>query len=56
MRAFTLESFDAPPRLRDDLPEPPAANELLVRVRTSSVNGAPAAQSREFGMPAQRST
>ena len=44
MRAFTLDSFDAPPRLRDDLPEPrPAANELLVRVRTSSVNGADAA-------------
>jgi NADPH2:quinone reductase len=44
MRAFTLDSFDAPPRLRDDLSEPrPAPNELLVRVRTSSVNGADAA-------------
>jgi NADPH2:quinone reductase len=44
MRAFTLDSFDAPPRLRADLSEPrPAANELLVRVRTSSVNGADAA-------------
>jgi NADPH:quinone reductase len=41
MRAFTLDSFDAPPRLREDLSEPrPAANELLVRVVTSSVNGA----------------
>jgi len=39
MRAFTLDSFDAQPALRDDLPEPdPAANELLVRVRASSVN------------------
>jgi NADPH2:quinone reductase len=44
MRAFTLDSFDAPPRLRDDLLKPrPTANELLVRVRTSSVNGADAA-------------
>lgn len=44
MRAFTLDSFDAPPRLRDDVPEPrPAANELLVRVHASSVNGADAA-------------
>jgi NADPH:quinone reductase-like Zn-dependent oxidoreductase len=44
MRAFTLDSFDAPPRLRDDLPEPrPAANQLVVRVLTSSVNGADAA-------------
>jgi NADPH:quinone reductase len=41
MRAFTLDSFDAPPRLREDLSEPrPAANELLVRVVASSVNGA----------------
>jgi NADPH2:quinone reductase len=39
MRAFTLDSFDSPPRLRDDVPEPRAAdNELLVRVRASSVN------------------
>ena len=39
MRAFTMDSFDAPPALRDDLPEPhPAANELLVRVHGSSVN------------------
>ncbi len=39
MRAFTLESFDAQPALRDDLPEPePRANELRVRVHASSVN------------------
>ncbi len=44
MRAFTLDSFDSPPRLRDDLPEPrPADNELLVRVQASSVNPADAA-------------
>jgi NADPH:quinone reductase-like Zn-dependent oxidoreductase len=44
MRAFTLDSFDSPPRLRDDLPEPrPADNELLVRVHASSVNPADAA-------------
>jgi NADPH:quinone reductase len=44
MRGFTLDSFDAPPGLRDDLPEPQlAANQLLVRVLTSSVNGADAA-------------
>ena len=44
MRAFTLDSFGEPPRLRDDLPEPrPAANELLVRVHASSVNPADAA-------------
>ena len=39
MRAFTLDSFDAAPGLRDDLPAPrPAERELLVRVRASSVN------------------
>jgi NADPH:quinone reductase len=44
MRGFTLDSFDAPPGLRDDLLEPrPAANQLVVRVLTSSVNGADAA-------------
>ena len=44
MRAFTLDSFDSPPRLRDDLPEPlPAGNELLVRVHASSVNPVDAA-------------
>ncbi len=41
MRAFTLNSFDTQPALRDDLPEPHTAdNELLVRVHASSVNGA----------------
>jgi NADPH:quinone reductase len=41
MRAFTLDSFDKPPGLREDLPAPtPAENEVLVRVRASSVNGA----------------
>jgi len=44
MRAFTLDSFDSPPRLRDDLPEPHRADDqLLVRVRASSVNRADAA-------------
>jgi NADPH:quinone reductase len=39
MRAFTLGSFDAPPSLRDDLPEPVAGDdELVVRVHASSVN------------------
>jgi NADPH2:quinone reductase len=39
MRAFTLDSFDAPPALRDDIPEPELGdNELLVRVHASSVN------------------
>ena len=39
MRAFTLDSFDSQPRLRDDMPEPsPTAGELLVRVHASSVN------------------
>jgi NADPH:quinone reductase len=39
MRAFTLDGFDAPPALRDDLPAPtPSDNEVLVRVRSSSVN------------------
>ena len=41
MKAVTLETFDTPPALRDDLPAPtPAANEVLVRVRASSVNPA----------------
>jgi NADPH:quinone reductase len=40
MKAFALNSFDAPPGPRDDLPPPtPEANEVLVRVRASSVNG-----------------
>jgi NADPH:quinone reductase-like Zn-dependent oxidoreductase len=39
MRAFTLDSFDTQPHLRDDLAEPNVgANELLVRVHASSVN------------------
>jgi NADPH2:quinone reductase len=39
MRAFTLESFDAPAGLRDHLPTPqPADTDLLVRVQASSVN------------------
>jgi NADPH:quinone reductase len=39
MRAFTLDAFDTPPALRDDLPEPDVGpNDLLVRVRASSVN------------------
>jgi NADPH:quinone reductase len=39
MRGFTLDSFGASPAYRDDLPEPEVgANELLVRVRSSSVN------------------
>jgi NADPH:quinone reductase-like Zn-dependent oxidoreductase len=38
MKAFTLTSFDAPPAL-DDIPAPSTgAGEILVRVRTSSVN------------------
>jgi NADPH:quinone reductase-like Zn-dependent oxidoreductase len=44
MRAFTLDSFDTPPGLREDLPAPtPADNEVLVSVRASSVNGADSA-------------
>jgi NADPH2:quinone reductase len=39
MRAFTLDSFDAPPALRDDLPTPsPADDQVLVRVQASAVN------------------
>jgi NADPH:quinone reductase len=41
MRAFTLDSFDTPPGLRDDLPTPSVEpNEVLVSVHASSVNGA----------------
>ena len=39
MKAFTLDSLESQPALRGDLPEPsPAANEIVVRVRASSVN------------------
>ena len=39
MRAFTLDAFDSPPGLRDDLPEPsPADDQVLVRVQASSAN------------------
>ena len=41
MKAVTLDAFDTPPALRGDLPAPtPAPNEVLVRVRASSVNPA----------------
>lgn len=41
MKAVTLDAFDTPPALRDDLAAPtPAPNEVLVRVRASSVNPA----------------
>ena len=39
MRAITLDDFDSSPGLREDLPVPtPADNEVLVRVRASSVS------------------
>jgi NADPH:quinone reductase len=39
MRAVTLDAFDAAPAVRDDLPDPAvAADVLVVRVRASSVN------------------
>src|SRR3954447_2510125 len=39
MQAITLDSANASPTLREDLPEPtPADNEVLVRVHASSVN------------------
>jgi NADPH2:quinone reductase len=39
VRAFTLDSFDAPPGLREDLPAPEAGpGQLLVRVQASSVS------------------
>jgi NADPH2:quinone reductase len=44
MRAVTLDSFDAPPALREDLPTPsPADDELLVRMHASAVNPVDAA-------------
>src|SRR5215217_3708100 len=49
MKAVTLDAFDTPPRLRDDLPAPtPAAHEVLVRVHYSSIN--PADNSIAAGM------
>jgi NADPH2:quinone reductase len=49
MRAITLDSADAPPGLREDLPQPtPADNEVLVRVQASSAN--PADNSIAAGM------
>ena len=39
MRAFTLDSFDSQPALRDDIPEPHVADtDVLLRVHASSVN------------------
>jgi NADPH:quinone reductase-like Zn-dependent oxidoreductase len=39
MRAFTLDSFDTPPGLREDLPTPQVGpGQLLVRVQASSIN------------------
>jgi NADPH:quinone reductase len=41
MKAVTLNAFDAPPVVRDDLDAPtPGDNEVLVRVQATSVNGA----------------
>jgi NADPH2:quinone reductase len=49
VKAVTLNDFDTEPVLREDLPAPaPAANEVLVRVRASSVN--PADNSIAAGM------
>src|SRR5215211_93387 len=49
MKAVTLDAFDTPPALRDDLPAPtPAPTEVLVRVRASSAN--PADNSIAAGM------
>jgi NADPH:quinone reductase-like Zn-dependent oxidoreductase len=39
VKAFAMDSLDAPAALRNDLPEPaPGENEVLVRVRASSAN------------------
>jgi NADPH:quinone reductase len=39
MRAFTLDSLESQPALREDMPGPsPAANEIVVRVHACSVN------------------
>src|SRR5215218_4796189 len=49
MKAVTLDALDRPPALRDDVPAPaPAAHEVLVRVRASSIN--PADNSIAAGM------
>jgi NADPH:quinone reductase len=49
MKAVTLDAFDTPPRLRDDLPAPtPVGHEVLVRVHASSIN--PADSSIATGM------
>ena len=47
MRAFTLDSFERPPGLREDLPTPQVGpGQLLVRVQASSVNPVEFRQSR----------
>jgi NADPH2:quinone reductase len=52
MRAITLDFSDTQPALRKDLPEPtPGDNEVLVRVRASSIN--PVDNSIAAGMLAQ---
>ena len=39
MRAYTLDSFERPPGLREDLPTPQIdPDQLLIRVQASSVN------------------
>lgn len=39
MRAFTLDSFEATPGLREDLPVPEVGEaDVLVRIHASSVN------------------
>src|SRR5256886_10131047 len=49
MKAVTITAFDTPPVLREDLPSPTLGpNEVLVRVRASSVN--PADNSIAAGM------
>jgi NADPH:quinone reductase len=55
MRAVTINDFETPPALRDDLPEPTAgANEVLVRVKASTVNpvdnGIAAGQLKQMGV------
>src|SRR4051794_5842986 len=55
MKAVTINDFETPPALRDDLPEPTAsANEVLVRVQASSVNpvdsGIAAGQLKQMGV------